>query len=99
MLLGEAFGADEALDHGIVNAVFDDADYQQKAWAKGEQLAAQPAASVRLTKAQMKAAFPQLAEGMAREGAEFLGRLKSPEAMEAIGAFLQKRKPDFSQFS
>lgn len=99
LLLGEAFGADDARDYGIVNAVFDDADYQQKAWAKAEQLAAQPAASVRLTKAQMKAAFPQLAQGMAREGVEFLERLKSPEAMEAIGAFLQKRKPDFSQFS
>lgn len=99
LMLAEGFGAEDACRHGLVNAVFDDADYQAQAWAKAEQLAAQPPASVRLAKAQMKAAFPQLGEVMAAEGAAFMARLKSPEAMEAVGAFLQKRKPDFSRFS
>jgi len=99
LMLAEVFGAEDARDYGFVNAVFDDADYQQKAWEKAEQLAAQPPASVRLAKAQMKSAFPQLGEVMASEGAAFMARLKSPEAMEAVGAFLQKRKPDFSRFS
>lgn len=99
LMLGEAFGAEDAQAHGLVNAVFDDADYQAKAWAKAEQLAAQPPASVRLAKAQMKAAFPQLGDVMAQEGMDFMARLKSPEAMESVGAFLQKRKPDFSRFS
>lgn len=99
LMLAETFGADDAREYGFVNAVFDDADYQQKAWEKALQLAAQPPSSVRLAKAQMKASFPQLAEVMAAEGAEFMARLKSPEAMEAVGAFLQKRKPDFSRFS
>ncbi len=99
LMLGEAFSADDAREYGIVNAVFDDADYQQKAWEKAEQLAALPAASVRLVKAQMKAAFPHFAEGLARESMQFRDRLSSPEAREAIGAFLQKRKPNFSRFS
>lgn len=99
LMLAETFGAEDARDYGFVNAVFDDADYQQKAWEKAEQLAAQPPASVRLAKAQMKATFPQLAEVMMKEGAEFISRLGSPEAMEAMGAFMQKRKPDFSKFS
>lgn len=99
LMLAEVFGADDARDYGFVNAVFDDADYQQKAWEKAEQLAAQPPASVRLAKAQMRASFPQLAEVMAKEAVEFMARLKSPEAMEAVGAFLQKKKPDFSRFS
>lgn len=98
LMLGSAFDANDAREYGIVNAVFADADYQQKAWAKAELLAAQPPASVRLAKHQMRAAFPQLAEVMAIEGAAFMNRLKSPEAMEAVGAFLQKRKPDFSRF-
>lgn len=98
LMLGSAFGAAEAREYGLVNAVFDDADYQQKAWAKAEQLAAQPPASVRLAKQQMQATFPTLANVMAAEGAAFMARLKSPEAMEAVGAFLQKRKPDFSRF-
>lgn len=99
LMLAETFGADEACEYGFVNAVFDDADYQQKAWEKAEQLAAMPPASVRLAKAQMRAAFPQLKDVMASEGAAFMARLKSPEAMEAMGAFMQKRKPDFSRFS
>jgi enoyl-CoA hydratase/carnithine racemase len=32
------------------------------------------------------------------EGEIFGRRLKSPEAVEAFQAFLQKRKPDFSKF-
>lgn len=99
LMLGEGFGAEEACRYGLANAVFDDGDYQQRAWAMAERLAAQPPASVRLAKQQMRAAFPQLGEVMAAEGAEFMARLKSPEAMEAVGAFLQKRKPDFSRFS
>jgi len=99
LMLAETFGADEACASGIVNAVFDDADYREQAWQKAEKLAAMPPASVRLAKAQMKASFPTLEAVMAAEGAEFMARLKSPEAMEAVGAFLQKRKPDFSRFS
>lgn len=99
LMLSETFGAADALGYGFVNEVFDDADYQQKAFAKAEQLAAMPPASVRLAKAQMKASFPQLADVMAKEGAEFLRRLGSPEAMEAMSAFMQKRKPDFSKFN
>lgn len=99
LMLATPFGAEEAREYGIVNAVYDDADYQQQAWQKAEQLAAQPPASVRLAKSLMKQAFPQLGEVMAREGMEFMMRLGSPEAREAVGAFLQKRKPDFSTFS
>lgn len=98
LMLAEPFGATEAHACGIVNEVFDDSECRQNAWKKAEQLAAQPPASVRLAKAQLKAAFPQLADVMAKEGREFMARLKSPEAMEAVGAFLQKRKPDFSRF-
>lgn len=99
LMLAETFGAHEACEYGLVNAVFNDADYQQEAWALAERLAAQPPASVRIAKAQMRAAFPQLTEVMAKEGLEFMSRLRSPEAMEAVGAFLQKRKPDFSRFA
>ena len=47
------------------------------------------------------------AEGLSRatcqvieeEGALFGQRLRSPEAIEALTAFMQRRKPDFSRFS
>jgi 1,4-dihydroxy-2-naphthoyl-CoA synthase len=35
---------------------------------------------------------------MRLEGAAFAERLASPEAKEAITAFFEKRKPDFSRF-
>jgi hypothetical protein len=34
---------------------------------------------------------------MKQEGALFVSQLASPEVAEAIGAFFEKRKPDFSQ--
>jgi enoyl-CoA hydratase/carnithine racemase len=39
-----------------------------------------------------------LLQAIAREGAIFGRRLRSPEATEAFQAFFQKRKPDFSRF-
>lgn len=99
LLLGEPFDAEAALAYGIVNAVYDDDAFLDCAWAKAERLAAQPPAAVRLAKAQLKAATPQLEQVMSEEGAAFTARLASEEAAEAMGAFLEKRKPDFSRFS
>ena len=40
---------------------------------------------------------PQVAAAMAEEGASFGRMLREPAAREAFGAFMEKRKPDFSQ--
>jgi len=39
-----------------------------------------------------------LADTIAEEVKTFTARLDSPEAKEAMSAFLEKRKPDFSRF-
>lgn len=99
LMLGEPFGAGRALELGIANAIFPDGDYLARAREKALQLAAQPAASVRLTKRLLKASYlERLRSHMAEEGAEFSKRLTSPEAREAMQAFMEKRKPDFTQF-
>lgn len=99
LMLGETFDGDKAVQVGIANAVFDDAEYWQQAQAKARQLARQPAASVRLTKQLLKSSITeQMKAHMKYEGDLFIQRLASPEAREAMQAFMEKRKPDFSQF-
>lgn len=100
LLLGERFSADKAHAYGIVNEVYADEELQERAWARALQLAAQPPAAVRLAKRLLKQnELETLAGVMANEGAEFIQRLTSDEAGEAFGAFLERRKPDFSRFS
>ena len=62
-------------------------------------LAALPPQSVQLTKHLMKKRHAQsVRETIAEEVKVFSERLGSAEAKEAMSAFLEKRKPDFSRF-
>jgi enoyl-CoA hydratase/carnithine racemase len=99
LLLGEPFGPDEALRMGFVNRVLPAADAIAHARQQAAKLAALPPASVRASKRLMKAGLSELvARRMAEEGDLFLKLLVAPEAREALGAFMEKRKPDFSRF-
>ncbi len=100
LLLGDAFGAEKAREIGLVNAVLPADSVLEHAMTQARRLAAQPAASVRLTKQLMKRSqFALIEQTMQEEGRHFKARLVSPEAKEAFGAFLEKRKPDFSKFA
>ncbi len=100
LLLGEVFGAETAREFGLVNAVYPDEELFEAALQKARQLAAQPPASVRITKALMKRPIETAVSTAIDEELElFIERLKSPEAAEAFLAFLERRKPDFSRFS
>lgn len=59
---------------------------------------ASPAASPRLTKARVKAGYGDLGAVVAEEAPLIARTVRSPEAREAFNAFLEKRRPDFSQF-
>jgi enoyl-CoA hydratase/carnithine racemase len=100
LLLGEAFTAVRAEQLGIVTAIVPQADLLQTARAKALQLAAQPAASVRLTKSLLKRGNAEkLKETAFFEIERFLEQLSSAEAHEALQAFMERRKPDFSKFN
>lgn len=100
LLLGEVFNAGKACSLGIVTEICADNDVSATARSKALQLAAQPAAAVRLAKDLLKRDYmQQLRETVAEEGRQFMARLKSPEAAEALQAFMQRRKPDFSKFN
>ena len=62
------------------------------------KLAAKPLSSLITTKQLMKGAGQQaVLERMAEEGAHFGRMLGEPAAREAMTAFMEKRKPDFSK--
>jgi enoyl-CoA hydratase/carnithine racemase len=100
LLLGEPFSAEAARDVGLVNAVFPDGEILETARAKALQLSAQPSAAMRLAKELLKRhTVSALRETITEEGRCFRERLRSPEAAEALAAFMERRKPDFSRFS
>jgi enoyl-CoA hydratase/carnithine racemase len=99
LLLGQAFTADEALAAGIVTEVVSQETLLERARAAAKALVALPPESVRLTKQLMKRPVAaEVAEQMAEEARVFGERLQSAEAKEAMAAFIEKRKPDFSRF-
>lgn len=97
LLLGEPIGAQQALALGLVNAVLAPEQVLPKALETARRLAEKAPTALRLSKALMKD-NAAVAGRMQQEGAHFVGQLASPEVAEAIGAFFEKRKPDFSAF-
>ena len=99
LLLGDPFSGPEAVELGIANAVLPSAEVVPHARRVAERFNALPPGAVRATKRLLQRADRQLlAEAIGIEGKAFSERLQSPEAKEAFGAFLGKRKPDFSTF-
>lgn len=99
LLLGDPFTGADAVECGIANAVLPSAEVVRHARRIAERFNALPPGAVRETKRLLRRArAPALTEAIGIEGAAFAARLQSPEAKEAISAFFQKRKPDFSKF-
>jgi enoyl-CoA hydratase/carnithine racemase len=99
LLLGQPFTAEQAREAGIVTDIVPQERLLEQAFQVAKALAALPPESVRLTKRLMKSRYVQtLAATIDEETRVFTERLSSPEAKEALSAFLEKRKPDFSRF-
>ena len=97
LLLGEPFMAEAALEVGLVNRVLPPTEVNAYAQAQARKLAAKPASALVETKRLMKKGQAALVlQQMAEEGASFGRMLGEPAAREAFGAFMQRRKPDFS---
>jgi len=100
LMLGAPFDAETAERIGLVSRVVLPAELIEGAMAIAEALAHKPPASLRLTKRLLRRGTQALlAEAMREEGRLFTDRLTSAEAREALTAFLEKRKPDFSRFA
>jgi enoyl-CoA hydratase/carnithine racemase len=97
LLLGEQLDAPTALAWGLINRVVDDPDAAARAAAV--RLAACPPGALRTTRALTRRATREaVLEAIRIEGEAFAERLRSPEAMEALQAFMARRPADFSRF-
>lgn len=98
LLLGEPFMAEAALEVGLVNRVLPPLEANNYAQATARKLAAKPVSSLIETKRLMKKGQAALVAQCIVDEAKSFGRmLGEPAAKEAFGAFLEKRKPDFTK--
>ena len=99
LFFGEPFNAESARALGIVNAVLPGSELLATATAKAQLLAEKPPSALRTTKSLLKRSTEgSIADAMAAETEKFSALLQGPEAKEAMMAFMQRRKPDFSKF-
>ncbi|RMF25280.1 MAG: enoyl-CoA hydratase [Deltaproteobacteria bacterium] len=92
----EWLDAERAVELGLAAASFPDEELLGRALAKAHEIAEQPLAALRATKRLLLAARADaLAAARRREDEVMLTRIGSPENLEAIAAFREKRKPDF----
>ena len=99
LLLGKPFTAEKALAAGIVTEIVPDGELLDHALEVAASIAALPPSSLCMTKALLKTRYgAAVKEAMGAEGEKFRAQLGSAEAREAMQAFFEKRKPDFSRF-
>jgi enoyl-CoA hydratase/carnithine racemase len=97
LLMGEPFFAEAAQEVGLVNRVVPPTEVNGYAQAQARKLAAKPLTSLIATKRLMKGDTQDVLKKMDEEGQDFGRMLREPAAKEAFGAFMEKRKPDFSK--
>jgi len=99
LFFGDPFEPRTARALGIVNDVFAPDRLLPEARARVARLCEKPPSALRETKRLMKAAISgDAAAHILVEAASFLERLGTAEVAEAVTAFFEKRKPDFSRF-
>jgi enoyl-CoA hydratase/carnithine racemase len=97
LMLGDTLTAQQAAEFGILNGVVD--DVIAHTYAQATRLAAQPPKALKTTKKLMKQwNHAQIQDIMRIEFEAFAPLLVGEEAKEAMTAFMQKRKADFSRF-
>jgi enoyl-CoA hydratase/carnithine racemase len=93
VLLGLPFDARRAAELGFVTQVVPDQDLLATAAETARTLAAKPARALQASKRLMKRPFrEQIKAAMEAEDQEFSAQVRSEEAKEAFGAFLEKRR-------
>jgi enoyl-CoA hydratase/carnithine racemase len=98
LMLGEPFDAEQAREIGFVNRVVPPDALMEQAFQSARSLAEKPPAAMLAAKELLKRGAESVEARMQAENAIFSECLVSPEAKEAMTAFVERRKPDFSNF-
>jgi enoyl-CoA hydratase/carnithine racemase len=94
ILMGSPFDARRAAELGFVTRVVPDQNLLATATEAAQKLAAKPLRALQASKRLLKQPFrEQLKAAMEAENQEFSARIQSEEARQALGAFLEHRKP------
>lgn len=96
LFTAKKYDASKALSAGIINEIV--TDPYSYADEQAQHLAALPFASLKAVKSLMKQNLEQILKCIDDEAEVVMQRAQSPEMFEAVSAFMQKRKADFSQF-
>jgi len=97
MVEGRRLGAADALGWGLVDHVVPDADLPAAARVYAVELARKPTRAIGLLKRCVYGAWGRsLAEGLELEECAVLEVIRTEDAREGLGAFLEKRAPRFT---
>ncbi len=94
----EWIDAARAVETGIATRAFPDAELLDAALAKAREIARAPVGALQATKRTLRQVHgPGIQAALAAEAAGMNAQAGSPENLEAIRAFLEKREPDFTK--
>lgn len=101
LLTGRFVGAEEAERIGLVSLVVGEDELLEEARLLGHQIAANSPFGVRLTKSVLRQNVdaPSLDAALEVENRNQVLATRSPDMIEALTAFLEKRSPQFGQLS
>ncbi|QCI66160.1 enoyl-CoA hydratase-related protein [Phreatobacter stygius] len=91
LMLGEGFGAAEAVRIGMINAELPEADVEAKALEAATKLASKPPQALAHTRRLLRGGAAALRERMDEEGRLFSQQLASDEAKQAFMAFMTRK--------
>ena len=97
LVLGALWDAIRAKETGLVNWLVPAGELEARAMHVAHDLAGKPRAALMAARRMLRGETAAIATAIEDETKIYKALIGSPEAKEAFGAFLEKRKPDFAK--